>query len=114
MDGKLPTYTIPAHQRVLGLLDVRVVYTDAIPSSLYFAIPCEMGIDPRDSYAGHAFMRAPGWITSVGSALAARPQVRHRPSGVQLQRTDQGRHVLHGLDRHELPLQVGRPTALHA
>ena len=56
----------------------------------------------------------PGGIMSVGRALAARPHDRLRPLGVQLQRTDQGCDVLHGLDRLELPLQVGHPPALQA
>ena len=73
--------------------------------------PCQAGDVP-----------GPDWVTTdrhddgnrAGRALAARPHDRLRPLGVQLQRTDQGCHVLHGLDPLELPLQISHPPALQA
>ena len=44
--------------------------------------------------------------------MAAQQHNRLQPLGVQLQLTDQGCHVLHGLNRPELPLQVGHLSAL--
>jgi hypothetical protein len=56
----------------------------------------------------------PGWITSVGSALATQPHDRRRLSRLQLQLTDQGSDVLDRLNGLELAFQVCHLSALQA
>lgn len=69
VNDELPVYSIQDKRRVLEILEVHVVYTDAKHSRVYFAIPAEMGIDPREFYVGDAFAAKWGYMTDSPDTL---------------------------------------------